>query len=347
MAMTGSIMRRLIRLRRLPWGMKTEKEVRIALEESPFKEVMTKLRGVQFLRKASNRDEQAASALLEFEKDKDAALALKTIRKRGGLIIDGIDTKASAKIGPAFTLEGIADAEKRVEDELREDPLGDLVKGVEAASNEFPTLEQLRSAYVDEKTDQWDFFRNENLPGLQKQEWILDDLKKQTATEKIKDEPDKEPHPSEVLGRWAETIVKVDRVQKVVKGGTIVKYRALVAVGNLMGAGGFAYGKATSPQDAIAKASRKAKQNLFFVERFKGVALAHDVQGKHNSCIVNIFATPPGYGTKGSALGRTIMKQLGFASFTIKAHGRRSPASYVRLSSSLLIIVSSTGLRHL
>mmetsp|Transcript_12105 Transcript_12105/g.48736 ORF Transcript_12105/g.48736 Transcript_12105/m.48736 type:complete len:115 (-) Transcript_12105:422-766(-) len=45
---------------------------------------------------------------------------------------------------------------------------------------------------------------------------------------------------------------------------------------------------------------------------------------------VNIFAVPPNYGTKGGSLGRKILTMLGFSSFTIKAHGRRSPASYVR-----------------
>ena len=44
-------------------------------------------------------------------------------------------------------------------------------------------------------------------------------------------------------GDWAETIVKVDRTQKVTKGGTIMTYRCLIITGNGKGAGGFGMGK--------------------------------------------------------------------------------------------------------
>jgi len=323
-------MRKLVRLRRLPWGMKTEKEVREALERGQIP--TEKLRGVQFLKKASKPSELAASAVLEFERDVDATEALRAIR-RTGLEIDGVDVRASARIGPSFTEEGVAKDQQRLEAEKKEDPLGAFIRDIEAVSNELPTLEHLRDVYVDDQTDQWDFFRDRKMPGLTKKEWLEEDalLKSEKNGEEGDEfqDDDDEPHPSEVQGKWAETVVKVDRVAKVVRGGTLFKFRALVCVGNLMGAGGFAYGKAATPQQAIAKASLKAKENLFYVERFKNVALAHDVRGKHNNCTVDIFAVQPGYGTKGSALGRTIMNQLGFGSFTIKAYGRRTPASYV------------------
>ena len=87
------------------------------------------------------------------------------------------------------------------------------------------------------------------------------------------------------------------------------------------------------------------------------MGLTHDVRGKHNNCRVAIYATPPGSGSKGGArgpapfprdarrgnvrplestwrgrhrrLGRRIMTQLGFSSFTIKGRGRRTPYSFV------------------
>ena len=68
--------------------------------------------------------------------------------------------------------------------------------------------------------------------------------------------------PSEPLGKWAETIVKINRVQKVVRGGTIMRYRALVVVGNLMGAGGIAYGKGHSPR-RCGRASIKSRETGF------------------------------------------------------------------------------------
>ena len=59
------------------------------------------------------------------------------------------------------------------------------------------------------------------------------------------------------------------------------------------------------------------------------MGLTHDVHGKHNNCRVAIYATKPGSGSKGGALGRRILNQLGFSSFTIKGRGRRTPYSFV------------------
>ena len=68
------------------------------------------------------------------------------------------------------------------------------------------------------QNDQHDILRNKRLPGLT---WP-EDLGK--SPEKPEAAPRKPRDPSEPLGRWAETIVKVDRVQKVVRGGTIMRY---------------------------------------------------------------------------------------------------------------------------
>ena len=77
--------------------------------------------------------------------------------------------------------------------------------------------------------------------------------------EEAKPKKKKVVDPSEPLGKWAETIVKINRVQKVVRGGTIMRYRALVVVGNLMGAGGFAYGKGHSPRCRTSAADMPAR----------------------------------------------------------------------------------------
>mmetsp|Transcript_18597 Transcript_18597/g.22832 ORF Transcript_18597/g.22832 Transcript_18597/m.22832 type:complete len:361 (+) Transcript_18597:3-1085(+) len=315
--------------------MRSERELRSALELSGSlsKELIEKLRGVDFYPK--DKEGKTRYALLEFATDDDAQTALRILRKNG-LNIEGKPVYVGQKIGPGFTEAHFIEEKNRLKIEEEEDPAGVILRQIEEGSNQMPDLEQVRSILVDEDNDRWDFLRMAKMPGLTKPEWLHDDdpyirMKREHEEARAAEEQDdaEDPHPSEVLGRWAETIVRIDRVQKVVKGGNITKYRALVVIGNLMGAGGYSYGKGVTPQDAVARASRKAKQDLHFIERFKGCALAHDVKGKFNSCIVNIFATPPGYGARGSILGRAILKQLGFSSFTIKAHGRRTPSSYV------------------
>merc|ERR1712232_852896 len=66
-----------------------------------------------------------------------------------------------------------------------------------------------------------------------------------------------------VDGPWATLIVRTDRVQKVLRGGTMQRFRSLVIGGNTNGCAGFGIGKAYSPSDATASAIRMSKRTVF------------------------------------------------------------------------------------
>jgi len=132
-------------------------------------------------------------------------------------------------------------------------------------------------------------------------------------------------------GEWVETIVAVDRVQKIITGGSIMSYRVLVVVGNGNGAGGYGVGKALDPAAATARAIRAAKKSLVTVDRFKMTSLVHSCEGKHNSCRVVLRAVPPGYGMKGSRTTQAILTSMGIGDCTAKAVGRRTPFAVVRV----------------
>eukprot|EP00615_Pteridomonas_danica_P008349 CAMPEP_0114358844 /NCGR_PEP_ID=MMETSP0101-20121206/22570_1 /TAXON_ID=38822 ORGANISM="Pteridomonas danica, Strain PT" /NCGR_SAMPLE_ID=MMETSP0101 /ASSEMBLY_ACC=CAM_ASM_000211 /LENGTH=400 /DNA_ID=CAMNT_0001502087 /DNA_START=1 /DNA_END=1203 /DNA_ORIENTATION=+ len=142
--------------------------------------------------------------------------------------------------------------------------------------------------------------------------------------------PDSPELTDDMPGNWIESIVAVDRVQKIIKGGSIMSYRVLVVVGNAKGAGGFGVGKAADPGTATTRAVREAKKNIIVVDRYKNTALVHSVEGSHNSCRVVLRAVPPGRGGKAGKVVSTILEQMGIADFTGKAHGRRQPAAVVR-----------------
>ena len=120
-----------------------------------------------------------------------------------------------------------------------------------------------------------------------------------------------------------EMMIRVDPVQKVISGGTMLRYRALVVGGNTKGCAGFGIGKGASPSDAEFRALRMCKRNIFFMETYNGT-LTRDLVGRHNSCTVVIKALPAGRGVFGHPLVCEILGYFGVADFTVKAHGNRN-----------------------
>lgn len=88
-------------------------------------------------------------------------------------------------------------------------------------------------------------------------------------------------------------IVHVDKVQKVTTQGNILRFRAMVVVGNRRGCAGYAVGKGASVPEAILRGTKRAMKNFTFVDRFDDRSLYHEVRGKWNSC--TLFLRPGKY----------------------------------------------------
>jgi len=71
---------------------------------------------------------------------------------------------------------------------------------------------------------------------------------------------------------YEESVINIDRVTKVVKGGKKMKFRVLVVVGNKKGKVGIGIGKAVEIPQAIQKGVTAAKRNLVTVT-LKGTTL--------------------------------------------------------------------------
>ena len=130
-------------------------------------------------------------------------------------------------------------------------------------------------------------------------------------------------------------LISTDRVCKMWRGGRIESYRALVIGGNLKGCGGFGVGKSFEPQDAVEIASRMAKRNIFFVDRYRGRTLTKDLFGRQNNCKVHLRCGKNGL--RGNPLSCEILKLFGITDVVVKAHGRRRPANVVRATFKALL----------
>jgi len=129
-------------------------------------------------------------------------------------------------------------------------------------------------------------------------------------------------------GEWGELLIRTDRVCKMWRGGRIDSFRALVVGGNLRGCGGFGIGKSFEPEDAVAIASRMARRNIFFVDRYRNRSLTRDLTGRQNSCKVYLRATDNGL--RGNPLCCEILKFMGITNVVAKAHGNRNHYNVVR-----------------
>ena len=77
----------------------------------------------------------------------------------------------------------------------------------------------------------------------------------------------------------SEKVVALNRVSKTVKGGRVMKFSALVVVGNGNGIVGFGLGKSSEVPDAIRKGIEDAKKNLVRIA-MAGTTIPHEVIGK-------------------------------------------------------------------
>ena len=128
---------------------------------------------------------------------------------------------------------------------------------------------------------------------------------------------------------FIEKVVYLNRVSKTVKGGRVMKFSALVVVGDGKGTVGYGLGKAAEVSEAILKGIADAKKIMVKVT-LEGTTIPHDVIGEFGAGRVMLKPAPEGTGIIAGGAVRAVMEAAGISNIRAKCLRSNNPQNVVK-----------------
>ena len=126
-----------------------------------------------------------------------------------------------------------------------------------------------------------------------------------------------------------DTVVKIYRCSKVVKGGRRFSFAALVVIGDRAGTVGIGYGKANEVPLAVEKGIKDAKKSLHKIALL-GRTIPHRINGKYRATKIALIPASPGTGVIAGSSARAVLEFAGVQDVLTKVFGSTSAKNVVK-----------------
>ena len=134
---------------------------------------------------------------------------------------------------------------------------------------------------------------------------------------------------------FQEKLVAVNRHAKVVKGGRVFGFSALVVIGDGKGRVGYGRGKAKEVPVAIQKAMEQAKKNMTYIP-LDDKTIHHAITWNFGASKVFMKPARKGTGIIAGGAMRAVLEVLGVENILAKSIGSTNPANIVRATIAAL-----------